>query len=433
MKWRGSMLALALALALSPVTAAAQTLTLDAVLELADADHPELDRARARQAGAQAELELARGLEDFRVNLDGGLRGGRNRIFDNHFQPDHFIRLNARKTLFDSGRAQSGGLAAEQDRDASALRLLDTRNQRRLTLMARYFDVLLADMRDAADTEFLAVAYIAWDNARERHDLGQVTRAELSELEARNLQALERRNDVRRQLREKRLALGLAMNRAGMVLEDLVDPKLVDNDRALPGLDVLSARVFEHNPRLLAQRRLLDGARHRIEATRAEYRPSLEFEAEAAAWKREATARDDLRAGVNLNWPLWHGRGRDARLARERARFQELQAEHDALEQELRQAVLAAREEIEFLRGTARRVARIQAEAADQALEKARAEYEMELKTHLGTSMAETQMAKLRARAVEYRLALAWGRLDALLGVAVQTNRPEPTQGEQKK
>ena len=30
--------------------------------------------------------------------------------------------------------------------------------------------------------------------------------------------------------------------------------------------------------------------------------------------------------------------------------------------------------------------------------------------------MAETQVAKLRKRSVEYRLALAWARLEALLG-----------------
>lgn len=48
--------------------------------------------------------------------------------------------------------------AVGQESEALGLRLLDIRAQRRLSLMARYFDVLLADMRDAADTEFLAVA-----------------------------------------------------------------------------------------------------------------------------------------------------------------------------------------------------------------------------------------------------------------------------------
>ena len=40
----------------------------------------------------------------------------------------------------------------------------------------------------------------------------------------------------------------------------------------------------------------------------------------------------------------------------------------------------------------------------------------MELKTNLGGSMAETQYAQLKRRAVEYRLALAWARLEALMG-----------------
>jgi hypothetical protein len=55
-------------------------------------------------------------------------------------------------------------------------------------------------------------------------------------------------------------------------------------------------------------------------------------------------------------------------------------------------------------------------EYRDWALERARAEYELELKTNLGNSMAETQAAQLRRRQVEYRLALALARLEALSG-----------------
>jgi outer membrane protein TolC len=48
----------------------------------------------------------------------------------------------------------------------------------------------------------------AWDNSRERQALGQIAQWELAELEARYLEVLTRRNDVRRGLREKRMALG---------------------------------------------------------------------------------------------------------------------------------------------------------------------------------------------------------------------------------
>jgi hypothetical protein len=70
----------------------------------------------------------------------------------------------------------------------------------------------------------------------------------------------------------------------------------------------------------------------------------------------------------------------------------------------------------QWLRGGSRAAADRQIEYRDWALERARAEYELELKTNLGTSMAETQMAQLRRKQVEYRLALALARLQALSG-----------------
>jgi outer membrane protein TolC len=405
-----------LALWAGAASATGQPLTLEAVLATADAPHPDLDLARARQDVALADVRAAESLNDFRVTLEASLRSGRNEIYDDHYQPDHFARVVLRKTLWDDGRQQVGRRAVGQESEALGLRLLDIRAQRRLSLMARYFDVLLADMRDAADTEFLAVAYVAWDNAKDRQALGQMAGWELSELENRYLDARTLRNDGRRKLREKRMLLAAAMNRAGMVQEDLVDPRLPGNDRPLPEFETLLAGVLERNPGLLAQRQLLAAATSRLDVARADYRPSLEFEAEAATWDRPSTTRDDLRAGFNLVWPIWQGGRADARIGKEQARFHELQAEHDKLVADLRQAVLEAREEIQHLRESERRRVEVNAAYRDIALEKARAEYELELKANLGNSMAETQVARLRQRAIEYRLALAWARLEALLG-----------------
>ena len=50
------------------------------------------------------------------------------------------------------------------------------------------------------------------------------------------------------------------------------------------------------------------------------------------------------------------------------------------------------------------------------ALERSRGQYEVELKTDLGASMAETVEANLRSRRNEYQLALALARLEALMG-----------------
>ena len=78
--------------------------------------------------------------------------------------------------------------------------------------------------------------------------------------------------------------------------------------------------------------------------------------------------------------------------------------------------MLDTQQEIEWLRGSARPAADKQIEYRDWALERSRAEYELEMKTNLGTSMAETQNALLRRKRVEYQLALALARLAALSG-----------------
>lgn len=409
--------AAALACCLGGARAAdAPRLTLESVLAMADAPHPDLEQAKAREAGAAAQARLAASLDDFRVSLEGALRTGRNDAYNDHFHPDHQARLLARKSLFDGGLGDISVSAARAEADARALQVMDTRAQRRLTLMARYFDVLLADMQYNAGTEFLAVAYVDWDNNKERLAVGQLPPWKLAELESRYQDARTRRNDTLRNLREKRMALGLAMNRPDPVPEELEDPPLAGNDRKLPEFDALLNHALAHNPGLKAQARLLAAAQDRREAVRAGHRPSLEFEAEAAAWSRQTNTRDDLRAGLSFIMPLWQGDRIDAGLAREQARITEIRLQQEKLVMQLRQSLLSIREEIQYLKDSERQSSKTLAQYRDLALERAQAEYEMELKTNLGTSMAETQAAQLRRRAVEYRLALAWARLEALLG-----------------
>jgi len=403
------------------------TLTLDTVLAQADTAHPDLNLARAQEEAAQSEWALASSLNDFQLSLEGALRSGRNAVYNDRFHPDHQIALIARKKLYDAGRSETRSNAAREEVAARGLQIMETRAQRRLTLMARYFDVLIADMQYNADTEFTAVNYVGWDNAKDRQALGQMTQGELLELEARYLESRSRRNDAGRKLREKRMQLASAMSRTSLVLEELIDPPLPGNNRKLPGLERLVTQAMAHNPKLRAQQQWLAAARERVAAARSDYRPYLELETSASAWSRDASTRDEARAGLNFVIPLWQGNRQTASVAREQARIAELEAQHSKLQMELRETLLNTWEEIQFLQDSERRNAEAWAAHKDMSLEKARAEYELELKTNLGTSMAETQVARLKRRSVEYRLALAWERLEALLGTPlteVKTKEP---------
>lgn len=402
-----------LACALS-TAAVAEQLTLDEALAAVSAAHPDRRVAESELALSRADRDQVASRKDFSLFLDGSLRSGRRP--DGDWKPDNIGRIVARKPLLDFGRGSQAIAAADQEIAARQAALLNVENLRRIDIMARYFDVLLADMQYAADNEFMTVAYLDWDKARERFELGIGSRPDLLRLEAFYQDWRERRNASLQRMRSARQKLAHAMNRPGKLPTELAEPALKDNARPVPEYESLLAWVMEKNPRVLTLQAQAAAADARVASIRAERNPVLDAEVIGGGYSRESTTRDELSAGLVFTIPLYQGGRVDARLARERAQKERSAAELDKLRLDLADTLLDTLQEIEWLRGSSRPAAERQIEYRDWALERARAEYELELKTNLGSSMAETQAAQLRQKQVEYRLALALARLEALSG-----------------
>jgi outer membrane protein TolC len=394
-------------------TVSAEPLTLEAALATVAAPHPDLRVAESELALVRADREQAASRQDFSLFLDGSLRSGQRP--DGDWKPDNVGRIVARKPLFDFGRSSQALAAADQDVAAHQALLFNVESLRRIDIMARFFDVLLADMQYAADNEFMAVAYVAWDNAKDRFDVGQISRPELLKLETDYQDIRERRNASLQRVRSTRQSLAHAMSRPELPT-DLVEPALPGNARPLPEYEPMLAWVMAKNPRLQALQSQVAAADARLAAIRAERNPQLDAEVVGGGYSRESTTRDAVSAGLVFTIPLYQGGRVDARIARELALKQRSVAELDKLKLDLADTLLTTLQEIDWLRGSSRTAADRQIEYRDWALERARAEYELELKTNLGTSMAETQMTQLRRKRVEYRLALALARLQALSG-----------------
>lgn len=394
--------------------AGAERLTLDEALAAAAAAHPDRRMAESDLALSRADRELAAGRRDFSLFLDGSLRIGRRP--DGDWEPDNVGRIVARKPLLDFGRTSQAIAAAEQEIAARQAALFDAENLRRIDIMARYFSVLLADLQYAADNEFMAVAYVAWDNAKDRYEVGQISQPALLKLEAEYQDIRERRNASLQRVRSVRQALAHAIYRPGSLPTELAEPALEGNARTLPEYETLLPWVMARNPRVQALQAQLAAADARLAAIRAERNPVVDAEVIGGGYSRESTTRDELSAGLVFSVPLYQGRRVDARLARELAQKERSAAELEKLRFDLSDTLLVTLQEIEWLRGSSRPAADRQIEYRDWALERARAEYELELRTNLGANMAETQMAQLRRRQVEYRLALALARLEALSG-----------------
>jgi len=421
-----------LSLAAMPLPAAEaplpKPLTLEQVLAEADAAHPDLDQARARVDAARAGLTQAESTSGLRALVDitpqwvlPSLR------VNDEYVNDSRARFLVSKRLYDFGRTSSLEGSARADIESREQLLFDARQRRRLELMSRFLDVLLADLRYAVDNEALAMYYTTFDKFRERHKLGQISDVELLEYESRYQDSLIVRTRSQKRQAQSRQQLALALGRPDELPADLVLPKFPGNDREPPELKPVLEQVRQRNPSLLAARRELEAARLQADAERARRYPVLSAEGEVARYEREYISRDDVRATLNLRVPLWQGgedRGAiEAALARQR----EADARLRRAELDLQQAVLDLVQEIESLR-IERNAARVRSAWRELYLDRSRALYELEVRTDLGDSMTKVTEAQWQAAQAEFRLAQAWARLDALAGRLAESSPQESKQ-----
>lgn len=391
-------------------------LTLEAALASVETAHPDLLVAQAERDSAIADRDIAASRLDSSVNFEGILRSGSRTNVSQEFLPDNSVRLTARKTLYDFGRSSSAEQASINELNAREADLVTARERRRLEVMSRFFEVLLADLQFTADNEMMAVIFVGFDHGKENFTAGKISGIELAELETRYQDFLVRRTASAQRQRITRALLANAMNRPGDLSGDLEDPKLDGNNRVLPEYESLLATLLANNPRLLAQQEMLAASQQRLESFRAEKRPVLDAEVQAADYSRSTVTRDNLSAGLILSWPIYQGNRADARVARELAQFNKLHANAEKLKMELTQSMLETYLEIIQLKNAARSAANKQVDYRDLVLERSRALYELELKSNLGTAMADTVEANVRSRKTEYQLALAFARLEAMLG-----------------
>jgi len=400
-------------------------LTLEQALTLAGETHPDLDRAQARVRAAEAGVLQAESLSGFRSHLDltpqSVLPALRTR---DDMVDDSRARVYVSKRLYDFGRSRALEASANLEKEARELSLTDARQRRRLEVQSRFLDVLLADLRYAVDNENMAFHYVTFDKQRIRHELGQISDVDLAEHESRYQDILIVRTRSQKRQVQSRQQLALALNRPDQLPADLALPAFPGNDREPPEFNAALEKAMAASPVVTAARKDDNAAREAVSAEKARRYPVLSVEGEAAWYERNYEARDDLRATLNLRIPLWQGGEDRAAIGQALARQQDMAARRAQAENELRQAVLDLVQEIESLR-VERNAAKLRSAWRNLYLDRSRALYELEVRTDLGDAMTRMTEAQWRAAQVEFQLAMAWARLEALTGPLTDAAAPE--------
>jgi len=140
---------------------------------------------------------------------------------------------------------------ADPDRNQPLDPLISAQDAQRLEIMARFFDVLLADLSFASNNEAMAVAYVQFDRASVRSELGQLSALRVLELESVYQEILHRRtaSEISQQL--TRTLLAQALGDPTDLPRNLLEPAVSAPPQSLPTADEILTQASE-NPAVRA-------------------------------------------------------------------------------------------------------------------------------------------------------------------------------------
>ena len=393
-------------------------LTLEKALALADEPHPDLQIAEARVRAAEAELQGAQSDDDLDIYIEGavGYLEPPDYALD-QTKDENRLKISIDKTLYDFGRTSAASDAAARQLSSRKILYISARQQRRLDIMRRFFDVVLADLQFYRYNEEMAVEYVALDRLRDRRELNQVSDLDVLEQETAFQRARTLRTRSQNRQRQTRARLALALNRPGELPSTVVPPQLPQLDQQLPEVEQLQKLALVENPELKALREQLEASLALVDNARAGNNPSLNGRLEAGNYsrEREQTRYGEWRAELSIQVPLYDGNRTDAGVAREKARLFETRSRLTRAEVNVRQQVLELWLRLDTLRAE-REQRQTEKSYRELYLDRSRALYELEVKADLGDSMVRYTEAERNMVESDFEMALTWARLNALLG-----------------
>jgi outer membrane protein TolC len=391
-------------------------LTLEYALSLADEAHPQLMLREADVRQAQAEQAIVDSDTDTEISLQGRLR---------YVQPpdsfsylshnDSNIGITISKQLYDFGLQDARMKAAQAEVAASQYAFLDARAQRRLVIMQRFFDVILADLQFNRYNEEMAVEYVSFDRLRKRKKAGEVSDYQVKKQEARYQQVRYLRVAAENEQRRTRALLAEALNHPGELPSELAKPDLGVLKRKIPDYDDMLALAMAHNYKLKALHDKLQAAQQQVAAARASDNPKLVGEVEAYDYARHLGGYDKYRAGISVKIPLFAGSHTDAQAARAQARLYNIKAQLQVTQSQIRQQLLDTWLDLQSLQARRQEMKTLR-DYRDLNLDRSRTLYEMEVTADLGDAMVQITEAEYLSTQADYKMAEAWTRLDILTG-----------------
>ena len=371
-------------------------LTLEECIKLALNNHPSLRSAKSSTRDFIAQLESVRASNRVKVNLTGSIThsGTYERGDDRNNATS--LRLEATKTLYDTGRTRLRAEMAEESIKGS----LETERQTQIQVAANakraYYDLVLRFLNRDVEREKLHNSEEQLKNAQGLYEVGNspfvdVTKAQ-ADVSSAKVSLMKAENDILVYQEALRVAMGTDINGPFNIAlsTELILPSPADD------VNVLISRAFEDRPDYQKLLHDLRNAELSVTDTARTNSPTITGSAGTSLSNSEkANASEAYNFAVNMTVPLEDGGAMKASLESKRAALERTEASIESLKQsltyEIRKAVLELTNAIDVVRSS-----EISVQYAEESLALERGRYEVGIGDPLSVSDAVSKLAAAR-------------------------------------
>lgn len=312
------------------------------------------------------------------------------------------VNLTVISTLYEFQRTKSRIELSKIKRDIAHVMLQQLNMDLQLRIIRLFIEAHLYKKLTEVKREEMAIAYVRFDRARERKELGLATDHEVLRLES--------------VYREKRTELFYAQHMYNHTLFQIKELAGIPYETPIQ-LEELPIREVDRLIKPFPE--LMKDALERNTSLKIKDFELKAFEEDIKAAKRLISPRLNLRistdkSGFELSTPIYDA-GKQYRVDYLSSMKRVAQSERESIEANLRLLFYSAPYEWEYLR--AKLVEAVTRNRfAEENLTLRRSEYELELAFDLGYAMAEKSEAERHLMEARYRLILFWAKLFSLAG-----------------
>jgi outer membrane protein len=263
---------LAAGVALVSIGSAAAADTLQEALLKAYQSNPTITAGRAALRATDETVPIARSQGLPGVNATGGLTNNVLQANNNYLNPDRFgnAALNLSLPVFSGGAVKNGVRAAETRVEAGRATLRGTEADLFTNVVAAYMNVIRDEAVVGLNQQNVQVLQTNLQASRDRFQVGDLTRTDVAQSEARLALANAQLQSAQAQLiasRENYVEV------VGSPPDQLQTPPALPNLPDSPGTAVTTA--LDNNPSLLAARKQRDATRYDVQVAKAGRLPKV--------------------------------------------------------------------------------------------------------------------------------------------------------------